>query len=114
VTVNQQIDQLVVAIIAGERSDDLSRQLVSSGYYFTRIDSSGGFLEGPTTSLLVGINGESFDDLFKVIQTCCRRTRRYIPAQVEAPPGFGQPVMIEAEVGGAVVYSLDVERFEQF
>ena len=110
---NQDINLLVILILANEQISELTQELVKGSFYFTRIDSSGGILERATISLLVGINRVRLDALMKIIQTCCHTRLKFIPARVEAPMMQGQPLMIEAEVGGATVYAVEVERFEQ-
>jgi uncharacterized protein YaaQ len=91
----------------------LTERLVADGFYATQIDSSGGILYEATISLLIGLDSARLPRLLNHLRECCSTHRRYIPAHVEAPLLEIQPVMIEAEVGGATVYVLDVERFEQ-
>ena len=98
----------------GEQVGDLTHHLVQGGFYFTLVDTSGGFLQNSTDCLLIGINSARRENLLKIIRECCHVRRTYIPARVENPLLQGQPLMIEAEVGGASIYIMDVERFEQF
>ncbi len=107
------VDQLVIATVSGTQTDALIEQLIRDGFYVTRVDSSGGILYEPTVSLLIGVDHERLPSLLGRIRECCHTRRRFVPAHVEAPLLEVQPVMIEAEVGGATIYVLDVERFEQ-
>lgn len=107
------VDQLVIATVAGAQAGALSDRLVQDGFYTTQIDSSGGILYEATVSLLIGLESTRLQRLLEHLRECCRTHRRYIPAHVEAPLLEIQPVMIEAEVGGATVYVLDVTHFEQ-
>lgn len=109
----QDVNLLVFVIVSSEQINDLIQELIKSGFYFTRIDSHGGILEKSTVSLLIGISKKRFDLLMDIIHQSCHTTVKFIPARVEAPLMQGQPLMIEAEVGGATVYTVDVERFEQ-
>jgi len=111
---NNGINLLTIVIVANEQINELTQELIKGNYYFTRINSSGGILERETVSLLVGINKSRFDPLLTIINKCCHTRMKYIPARMEAPLMQGQPLMIEAEVGGATVYAVEVERFEQF
>jgi uncharacterized protein YaaQ len=110
---NRDINLLVIVIVASEQINELTPELIKGGFYFTRIDSSGGILERATISLLVGINKIRLEPLMRIIRTCCHTRLKFIPARVEAPLMQGQPLMIEAEMGGAIVYTVEVERFEQ-
>jgi uncharacterized protein YaaQ len=108
------INELFVVVAAGEQAGDLTHHLVQGGFYFTLVDSSGGFLQNSTQCLLIGINDARHEALFKLIRDCCHTRRTYIPARVENPIMQGQPLMIEAEIGGATIFVLEVERFEQY
>ncbi len=109
-----QIELLFVISVASEQAGELSQQLVRNKYYFTRVDSTGGLLEQATVSLLVGIDTSRRNALMEIIRSCCSTRRTYILARNEPPLLQGQPLMIEAEVGGAIVSVLEVELFEQF
>lgn len=110
---NSTVNQLVIATVAGSQAGALTDRLVADGFYVTQIDSSGGILYEATVSLLMGLDRARLPRLLENLRECCRTQRRFIPAHVEAPLLEIQPVMIEAEVGGATIYVLDVVRFEQ-
>jgi uncharacterized protein YaaQ len=110
---NQDIDLLVLAIVASQSVNDLTQELVKHAFYFTRVDSSGGLLGEARVSLLIGINQSRTQALLDIIQERCQTRLTYIPAHVEATLRQGQPFMIEAEVGGAKIYIFKVEHFEQ-
>jgi len=107
------VNQLVIATVAGAQAGVLTDMLVRDGFYVTQLDSSGGILREATVSLLVDLDQERLPSLLEHVHECCPTYRRFIPAHVEAPLLEIQPMMIEAEMGGATVYVLDVERFEQ-
>jgi uncharacterized protein YaaQ len=107
------VNQLVIATVAGTQASELTDRLTRSGFYVTQVDSSGGILYEATTTLLIGLDKERLLQLLEHVRECCHTRRRYVPAHVEAPLLEIQPMMIEAEVGGATVYTLSVERFEQ-
>jgi uncharacterized protein YaaQ len=107
------INQLAIATVSGAQAGALIDRLTRDGFTVTRVDSSGGILHEATVSLLIGLEQARLSHLLALIRECCRTRRRFIPAHVEAPLLEIQPMLIEAEVGGATVYVLDVERFEQ-
>lgn len=107
------VNQLIIANVAGAQANELTDRLTRSGFYVTQVDSSGGILYETTTTLLIGLDKERLPQLLEFVRECCHTRRRYVPAHVEAPLLEVQPMMIEAEVGGATVYTLNVERFEQ-
>jgi uncharacterized protein YaaQ len=109
----QSTDQLFLVTVMGEQAGELTSRLVRDGFHVTEIDSAGGLLQEAQVSLLIGLNHTRQATLLGHIRECCRRHRRYIAAHLEGSSSLFQPAVIEAEVGGAIVYALEVERFEQ-
>jgi uncharacterized protein YaaQ len=107
------VNQLVIATVSGSQSGTLTDRLTRDGFYVTQVDSRGGILHEAMVSLLIGLDRSRLPHLLEHVRECCRTHRRFIPAHVETPLLEIQPMMIEAEVGGATIYVLDVERFEQ-
>jgi uncharacterized protein YaaQ len=113
VSAPQTIDRLLIVTLLGEQATALVARLTGDGFYATEVNSTGGLLQDPQVSLLVGFDRGRQEKLLAHIRDCCRRHRRFIAAHLEGSSSLFQPAIIEAEVGGAVVYALDVERFER-
>jgi len=113
VTPRNVVNQLVITTVSGAQAGALTDRLTRDGFHVTQADSSGGILYEATVLLLIGLDQARLPRLLEHIRECCPTRRRFIPAHVEAPLLEIQPVMIEAEVGGATIYALDIERFEQ-
>jgi len=113
VTPRNAVNQLVITTVSGAQAGTLTDRLTRDGFHVTQVDSSGGILYEATVSLLIGLDQARLPHLLEQIRECCHTRRRFIPAHVETPMLEIQPMMIEAEVGGAAVYVLNVERFEQ-
>ena len=113
---NCGIDVLVILHITNEQIDNLTRNLNEQQYYFTRIASTGGFLNYPNNSLLIGTTKDRLDNLKSLIKRCCSRRTTHITTQThfESYPHHSTPAIVEAEVGGATMQTIDVEHFEQF
>ena len=113
---NCDIDTLVILYITNEQIDALTQSLNEQHFYFTRIASSGGFLNYPNSSLLIGISQDRLNELKALINQSCRRRTTHIATQthIESYPHHSSPIIVEAEVGGATMQTLAVEHFEQF
>lgn len=109
----QNVNQLVIAIVAGGQADEVIRTLVEDGFYVTQIDSTSGLLQEATASLLIGLDRARLPYLLQRIRTLCRPYTRYLPVHLEVTMTEMQPMMIETQAGGATIFVLDVERFEQ-
>lgn len=108
-----KIDQLVIVIVSSAQAGILMDKLGQFDFHFTKVDSSGGFLHEATLSLFVGIHHDQRNTLIDLIRQHCHRRKIYIPAHMDVTQIQGQPLMIEAETGGATVFTFNVERFEQ-
>jgi len=108
-----RVDQLVFVTVAGSQADELTRTLVRDGFHVTQIHSRGGFVQESTVSLLIGLESVRLPRLLKRVRTYCPTTTRYVPAHLEMALAEVQPLVLEAQVGGATVYVLEIERFVQ-
>ena len=80
----------------------------------TRVASTGGFFSVGNTTLLCGVEDAGVDAVIATLRQTCERRTRLIPAGpnlVESAAMMG--AFVEVEVGGATVFVLDVEHFEQ-
>ena len=85
------------------------------GHAATKIGSTGGFLRRGNTTLLCGVPASGVDEVLTLVRTLCPArsellTLGALPLAGEAP-FIAEPV--EVRVGGAVVFVLNVERFER-
>jgi uncharacterized protein YaaQ len=107
--------KLVVAIVQDEDTPALTDALVAAGYRFTKISTTGSFLRTGNTSLLIGVDEDEVPGVMAVLRrTCRRRTQVAVPYSPALEPGLlYMPENFEVEVGGAVVFIIDVARFER-
>ena len=106
------VNQLVIVTVAGEQAGELIQRLIQDGFHATQVDR-GGLFQATPVSLLIGLDRTDLLRLLTHIRECCCTQRRFIPAQAETAWVEGLGMMIEAEVGGATICALGVERFEQ-
>lgn len=107
------IDRLFIITVMGEQAAELTRRLTTDGFQITEMNTTGGLLQELQVSYLIGFNRARQPQLLSHIREVCKRQRRFIPAHLEGSASLFHAAIIEAEVGGAVVYALDVDRFEQ-
>jgi uncharacterized protein YaaQ len=108
--------KLLISVINSDDTYSLIDALIEKGYTATIISSTGGFLREGNTTLLIGVQDEQVVKVLKIIQANCRTRRKYVSptlATVNYEEGY-LAAPIEVEVGGAVVFDVNVERFEKF
>jgi uncharacterized protein YaaQ len=109
----ESINQLAIIVASGFQPSQLQDALIREGFSFTEMDSSGGLLQESMTCLLVGLSRDQLSILLDMVRTICKPIQQYVPVRVGLPEGYANHPMVKDEVGGATVYLLDVEHFEQ-
>ena len=107
--------KLLIIILSDSDADGLVRAMVERGYPATKIGTTGGFLRRGNTTLLSGIDAEEVDDAIALVRRLCPvrtelLTLNAMPIAGE-PPFLNEP--IEVRAGGAVIFVLDIDRFER-
>jgi uncharacterized protein YaaQ len=106
--------KLVVATIQDQDAERVVGGLTEKGFRVTRVGTTGGFLQQGNTTLLVGVDDHQVEQIIKTLKTFSERRMRYMPmATGAAPNGMALYNYVEVEVGGASVFVLNVEHFEQ-
>lgn len=108
--------KLVVCIVHNRDKARMTDELVRAGFKFTLVGSTGGFLREGNTTLLIGSKDDDVPSLLKVIESNSQTREQIVgsPPVETAPAGVfvGQP--IKAQVGGAVVFVMNVDEFHRF
>ena len=110
----QTVNRLALLVVSGSQAGNLMKELQQERFYFTVIDTSGGVINEQVTCLMLGFPQERLPVLVDLARKHCQPYRQYIPAQMQHPGEFMMLPMVEAQSGGALVYLMNVERFEQF
>ncbi len=104
--------KLVVSIVHSDDADQLMTALRDGGFSSTRISTTGGFLREGNATVLVGTEEVNVNAVLEVIKRNCHTRTQYVnPLPPVMEPGeLYMPNPVEVQVGGAVVFVLDVER----
>ena len=105
--------KMVMAVVSRDQADRVLDKLVSAGYGATFTESRGGMLRQAQRMMFIAVDGESVENVVAVIRESCH-------VQVEVREQHS-PVMSRSladrpatvtEVGYAVIFVWDLERFE--
>lgn len=105
--------KLLFAIVSDEDSNMLADNLNHEGLSTTKLCSTGGFLKSGNTTFLIATDDEKVELAVGIIRDTCKSRRRMI-APEKIPDSFGSFNMampIEVNVGGATVFTLNIEQF---
>lgn len=108
--------KMVLAIVQDKDCSRLAQNLVKAGVRATKLATTGGFLHAGNTTFMIGIPEEQVSQVMDIIQASCRSREQVVTPmspmgnQLEAYV----PYPVTVQVGGATVFVLDVEQFQQF
>lgn len=103
---------LLMAVIQEQDLDTATKALQKIGASLTYLASAGGFLGRRNATLLVGLPADRLQDSLNVLHEACRQRIEYMTLPLEGSP-MPMPAPVPVTVGGATVFALPVERFEQ-
>lgn len=108
--------KLVMSIINSDDEARLVEALTDAGYRATTISTTGGFLRQGNATVFVGTEDQEVPQVLQLIRENCHTRTQYVnPLPPVMEPGeMYIPAPIEVQVGGAIVFVLDVARFERF
>jgi uncharacterized protein YaaQ len=107
--------KLLFAIVQNDDQKSLTNALVEANISVTRIASTGGFLRGGNTTLMIGAEEERIEEALEVIRAhSSRRHAVTVPAS-GIPHNIDSVAMpMTVTVGGATVFVLDVAQAYKF
>ncbi|MBI5839843.1 MAG: cyclic-di-AMP receptor [Chloroflexi bacterium] len=109
---NSHVHLLLMAVVQEQDLDIATRALHEIGASVTFLSSAGGFLGRRNATLLIGLPETKEQAALDALQTACRQRIEYMTLPLEGSP-MPMPAPVPVTVGGATVFVLPVERFEQ-
>jgi len=108
--------KLVVAVIQDKDTQRLLNGLTQEGFRATKLSSTGGFLREGNTTLLIGVEDHLVERVLRIIKSTCHSREQLVTplSPMGGPADSYIPYPVEITVGGATIFVLDVERFEQY
>jgi uncharacterized protein YaaQ len=108
--------KLVIAVIHDRDQKRTTEALRGAGFRFTKIGSTGGFLREGNVTVLVGAEEDEVDQIMGLIEESSRTREQYVnvlPPEA-TPVGTFLANPVKVQVGGAIAWVIDVERFQRF
>jgi uncharacterized protein YaaQ len=106
------IKLLMLAVIQEQDLDSATHTLNKLGLPVTFFSSAGGFLGRRNETLLIGLREGKAESALKALEESCRQRIEYLTLPLEGSP-LPMPAPVPVTVGGATVFGLPVEHFEQ-
>jgi len=108
--------KLAICIVHNRDKGRVTEEMVRTGFKFTIIGSTGGFLREGNTTFLIGVEETELPALQKVLSENSQSREQLVNVMPyeAAPPGAFIPNPVKVPVGGAVMFVMDVEQFHRF
>jgi uncharacterized protein YaaQ len=105
-------DILMIAVIQAQDVDHAESALDKTKINITRMASTGGFLGRRNATLFLGMPADREEIVLQKIKKTCRQRVEYIAVPLESAP-LPLPAPTPVTIGGAKIFVLDVEHFEE-
>jgi CPA1 family monovalent cation:H+ antiporter len=109
---NNSIHLLMLAVVQDQDLDAAIRAITALGAPVTYLSSAGGFLGRRNATLLIGLPDQKEEAVLASLQQTCRQRVEYLTLPMEGTP-LPLPAPVPVTVGGATVFGLPVERYEE-
>ena len=106
------IDTLLFVIVQAQDADMAIHALNKIGQSVTKLPSIGGFLRRRNKMLFIGLPAYKRQSVLDILQETCRQRVEFIAVPLESMP-LPLPAPTPINVGGATVFTLDIEHYEE-
>ncbi len=103
---------MMMAVVQAQDAEIAKETLLKIGTTVERLPSVGGFLGRRNATLLIGMREEQRETVVEALNQSCRQRIEFIAVPLESAP-LPLPTPTPITVGGATVFSLDVEHYEE-
>ncbi len=104
---------LLIAVVQGQDADMATQALEEAGFGSIHLPSIGGFLRRKNATLMIGVPREDAQKAIDLLNKTCRQRVAFIAVPMENAP-LPMPAPTPITIGGANVFSIEVEHFEEF
>jgi uncharacterized protein YaaQ len=104
---------MLFAVVQEQDVESACQSLSKLHLTITRLPSIGGFLGRRNVTLMIGLPCEKEQAAMEALQKSCRQRVEYIPVALEsAPMPLTAPTPVN--IGGAAIFAVEVEYYEEF
>ena len=112
-------NKMVLAVIQEADYDETVDALNKGGFFVTKLSSTGGFLKRKNTTIMVGVSDEKVQQVLDIIKAHAGRRKETVytmatPMDDVFSSGVGTTIPVETDVGGATVFTMDIDSLQKF
>ena len=107
--------KLLFAVVQNSDQKALTRALIEHEISVTKIASSGGYLSGGNTTLMIGVQSDRLQDALDIIREKSSRRHTVTAPMTYIPHNTDSTAMpMEVVIGGATVFVVDASQYYKF
>ena len=106
--------KMIIAIISNDDANRIQKIFVENGIIATRLAATSGFLRARNATFLIGVDESRVDLTLNLIEQYTKKRKATVPNTIVNEFGAFSSLPIEVEVGGAVCFIIDVEKYKKF
>lgn len=103
---------LMLAVVQEQDRDEATQALEKLNLPVVYLFSAGGFLGRRNATLLIGLREGFEETAVRTLQETCKQHIEYLTLPLEGSP-LPMPTPVPVTVGGATIFTLPVEHFEE-
>lgn len=107
------VTRLMTAIIQKADIDSANQALTQLGFSLAQLPSSGGFLSRGNVTLLIGLPEGSEEEAVNALKFSCQKRVEYLASPLPEISSV-MPAAIPVTIGGATIFTIEVEAWEEF
>ncbi len=105
--------KMVMAVVPRDEAGRVLEALVAAGHTATFSDSRGGMLRQAQQMLFIAVEEQDLERVLTIIRDNCHSQVVVESSEPRTPFSLGS-VAVTAELGGAVVFMWDLDRYETY
>lgn len=105
--------KMIMAVVSGDDSNAVSAALTKARFSVTKLATTGGFLMSGNTTFLIGVDDDKVSEVIDIIAKHSKKRKQLVPSAGMMDVGMYSAFPVEVTVGGAIVFVMNVERFEK-
>ncbi len=105
--------KLVMAIMGKDDASIVMDALTEENFQVTKMASTGGFLKAGNTTLIIGVEDNKTNKVIDIISKYSSKRKQLVTNTAPFYPAAIAQTPFEVTTGGAIIFVLDVDRFEK-
>jgi uncharacterized protein YaaQ len=106
-------NDLLIAVVQGQDADMAIDSLLDEDFSVTRLPSVGGFLGRKNATLMISVDVDRKEQAIEILNNNCRQRVAFIAVPMENSP-LPMPAPTPVTIGGASIFAIEVEHYEEF